>query len=73
MTSQTEKVGALVACLAAPIIVVAALSGNIARHIRMSQSSLLIGDTVIAAMLVFFVAMNSKRRNRRRQRDSEGG
>jgi outer membrane scaffolding protein for murein synthesis (MipA/OmpV family) len=43
--------GALIACLAAPVTTVAALSGTIAGKLGMSQTSLLIGDGVMAVLL----------------------
>jgi hypothetical protein len=53
-----------VACLAAPITVVAALSGNISGHIRISQASLLIGDGIAAAVLLLLLVTSARRRDR---------
>jgi len=46
-----------VACLAAPITVVATLSGNIAPHIGISQAALLIADAAAWGLLVLILAM----------------
>lgn len=51
--------GALAAILTAPVTIVAALSGNIAPHLGISQGVLLIGDAVAAA-IVFFALIAMK-------------
>jgi hypothetical protein len=52
MTSR-KKLG-LTLCLAAPLTVLAALSENIARHLGISQLSLLIVDGIAALLLLLF-------------------
>lgn len=58
-----RRIGALVASLAGPFTVIAALSGRIAGHVGLSQTGLLIGDAIVAAML-FLILVMSGRRNR---------
>lgn len=52
--------GALLATFAAPITIVAALSGNIAPHLGITQGALLMGDAVAGAAIVFFVLISMK-------------
>lgn len=56
MKANTErrKRGALLACLAAPVTVIAALSSTIAGKVGTSQMELLIGDATLAAVLFVF-------------------
>jgi len=60
ITKQRES--ALIACVAAPLIVLAALSENIARHLHVSQASFLIADGA-AALLLLLVVLSVRRRN----------
>jgi len=59
MTSRRKL--ALTLCLAAPLTVVAALSENIARHLGISQLSLLIVDGIAALLLLLFTRSGRKR------------
>ena len=54
-----------------PYLVAAALSGSIVRHLRISQTGVLPGDGIAAAMLLFFLAISSRRLNSRASKERE--
>jgi len=64
MKAERQRLGALIACLAAPITAVAALSGNIAGHMHISQASLLIGDGIAAAVLLLLLMASARGRDK---------
>ena len=61
--NKRSLAAALAAVLAAPITIVAALSGNISKHIGISQGALLIADGM-AILIVFLLLAMKLRRNR---------
>jgi len=57
---KRKYVGALIACLAAPLTLIAVLSGNISRNLRISQGGLLIADVLV--MIIIFAALLMSRK-----------
>jgi len=56
-----RMMGGLIACFAAPVTAIAALSQNISRIVGISQSTLLTCDAAFAGILILLAAICSRR------------